>query len=182
MVRWIRLVYSEFDDFTQDAELLVTQQDDDGDLFNFVEGFAFVNSDIALIPHNRPSSVICFRTRGVLSLLILCSLLNHQILPLGTISLSLCILKTMKNDWLVAQRAVAENQESNPIPRRVLERLLETESSTKFKRLLERLPRQKQYVNKSWCCYFWLVFVTNIPSPENTTGKAKAEIRFFSYY
>ncbi|KAM1113760.1 hypothetical protein ACFX1Q_046451 [Malus domestica] len=58
----------------------------------------------------------------------------------GTISLSLCILKTAKNDWLVAQRAVAENQESNSMPGHVLERLLETESSNKFKRLLEWLP------------------------------------------
>ncbi|CAN6715645.1 unnamed protein product [Malus baccata var. baccata] len=52
----------------------------------------------------------------------------------------LLILKTVKDDWLVAQRAVAENEESNSMPERVLERLLETESSTKFKRLLERLP------------------------------------------
>ncbi|KAF3446107.1 hypothetical protein FNV43_RR11286 [Rhamnella rubrinervis] len=43
MVRWIRLVYSEFEDFTRDAEFLVTQKD--GDSFDYVEGFAFVNSD-----------------------------------------------------------------------------------------------------------------------------------------
>ena len=45
MVRWIRLVYTEFDDFTRDAELLVTRQDDGGDSFDYVEGFAFVNSN-----------------------------------------------------------------------------------------------------------------------------------------
>ncbi|PQP99267.1 cytokinin dehydrogenase 7 isoform X1 [Prunus yedoensis var. nudiflora] len=44
MVRWIRLVYTEFEDFTRDAELLVTRQDED-DSFDYVEGFAFVNSD-----------------------------------------------------------------------------------------------------------------------------------------
>ncbi|KAM0968060.1 hypothetical protein ACFX13_016790 [Malus domestica] len=45
MVRWIRLVYTEFDDFTREAELLVTRQDHGGDSFDYVEGFAFVNSD-----------------------------------------------------------------------------------------------------------------------------------------
>ncbi|KAM1038115.1 hypothetical protein ACFX13_033575 [Malus domestica] len=54
----------------------------------------------------------------------------------------LLILNTVKDDWSGAQRAVAENQESNSMPKRVLERerLSETESSTMFKRLLERLP------------------------------------------
>ncbi|KAH0646621.1 hypothetical protein KY284_034505 [Solanum tuberosum] len=41
MVRWIRVVYSEFEDFTHDAELLITSQE----TFNYVEGFVFVNSD-----------------------------------------------------------------------------------------------------------------------------------------
>lgn len=43
MVRWIRLVYSEFSDFTTDAEFLVSGGT--GDSFDYVEGFAFVNSD-----------------------------------------------------------------------------------------------------------------------------------------
>lgn len=38
-------MYTEFDDFTRDAELLVTRQDDGGDSFDYVEGFAFINSD-----------------------------------------------------------------------------------------------------------------------------------------
>ena len=42
-MRWIRLVYSEFDDFTRDAEFLVSQPQ--GDSFDYVEGFVFVNSD-----------------------------------------------------------------------------------------------------------------------------------------
>ncbi|KAJ7958404.1 Cytokinin dehydrogenase [Quillaja saponaria] len=42
-VRWIRLVYAEFEDFTRDAELLVTRQE--GDSFDYVEGFVFVNSN-----------------------------------------------------------------------------------------------------------------------------------------
>ncbi|VFQ60772.1 unnamed protein product [Cuscuta campestris] len=41
MVRWIRVVYSEFDEFTRDAESLVTR----GSSFDYVEGFVFVNSD-----------------------------------------------------------------------------------------------------------------------------------------
>ncbi|XP_060208580.1 cytokinin dehydrogenase 7 isoform X2 [Lycium barbarum] len=41
MVRWIRVVYREFDEFTHDAELLVMSQES----FNYVEGFVFVNSD-----------------------------------------------------------------------------------------------------------------------------------------
>lgn len=41
MVRWIRVVYSEFDEFTRDAELLITSQES----FDYVEGFVFVNSD-----------------------------------------------------------------------------------------------------------------------------------------
>ncbi|KAH6826301.1 cytokinin oxidase 7 [Perilla frutescens var. hirtella] len=43
MVRWIRVVYTEFSDFTRDAESLVTRAD--GDSFDYVEGFVFVNSD-----------------------------------------------------------------------------------------------------------------------------------------
>lgn len=40
-MRWIRVVYSEFDEFTHDAELLIMSQE----LFNYVEGFVFLNSD-----------------------------------------------------------------------------------------------------------------------------------------
>ncbi|XP_040996781.1 cytokinin dehydrogenase 7 [Juglans microcarpa x Juglans regia] len=43
MVRWIRVVYTEFEDFTRDAEFLVTRRE--GDSFDYVEGFVFVNSD-----------------------------------------------------------------------------------------------------------------------------------------
>ncbi|GMY29062.1 cytokinin dehydrogenase 7 [Fagus crenata] len=43
MVRWIRVVYTEFEEFTRDAEFLVTRQE--GDSFDYVEGFVFVNSD-----------------------------------------------------------------------------------------------------------------------------------------
>ncbi|KAL2317946.1 hypothetical protein Fmac_031822 [Flemingia macrophylla] len=43
MVRWIRVVYSEFEDFTRDAEWLVTLQEPG--CFDYVEGFVFVNSD-----------------------------------------------------------------------------------------------------------------------------------------
>ncbi|KAL8501871.1 hypothetical protein ACS0TY_021110 [Phlomoides rotata] len=43
MVRWIRVVYSEFSVFTRGAELLVSRAD--GDSFDYVEGFVFVNSD-----------------------------------------------------------------------------------------------------------------------------------------
>lgn len=42
-MRWIRLVYSEFDEFTRDAEFLVSQPE--GDSFDYVEGYVFVNSD-----------------------------------------------------------------------------------------------------------------------------------------
>uniref|UniRef100_A0A166J2J9 cytokinin dehydrogenase n=1 Tax=Daucus carota subsp. sativus TaxID=79200 RepID=A0A166J2J9_DAUCS len=44
MVKWIRLVYSEFSEFTQDAEFLVSLPDG-GDSFDYVEGFAFCNTD-----------------------------------------------------------------------------------------------------------------------------------------
>ncbi|OIW21892.1 hypothetical protein TanjilG_13839 [Lupinus angustifolius] len=43
MVRWIRVVYSEFEEFTRDAEWLVKRREGDG--FDYVEGFVFVNSD-----------------------------------------------------------------------------------------------------------------------------------------
>ncbi|CAL0322681.1 unnamed protein product [Lupinus luteus] len=43
MVRWIRVVYSEFEDYIRDAEWLVTLGEGDG--FDYVEGFVFVNSD-----------------------------------------------------------------------------------------------------------------------------------------
>ncbi|KDP34032.1 hypothetical protein JCGZ_07603 [Jatropha curcas] len=43
MVRWIRVVYSEFEEFTRDAEWLVTRPE--GESFDYVEGFVFVNSD-----------------------------------------------------------------------------------------------------------------------------------------
>lgn len=37
------MVYTEFSDFTRDSELLVSRSD--GDSFDYVEGFVFVNSD-----------------------------------------------------------------------------------------------------------------------------------------
>nr|GMD87376.1 cytokinin dehydrogenase 7-like [Ipomoea batatas] len=40
-VRWIRVVYNSFEDFTQDAKSLVTRDES----FDYVEGFVFVNSD-----------------------------------------------------------------------------------------------------------------------------------------
>ncbi|KAL5127232.1 Cytokinin dehydrogenase 7 [Glycine soja] len=43
MVRWIRVLYSEFAHFTRDAEWLVTLPEGDG--FDYVEGFVLVNSD-----------------------------------------------------------------------------------------------------------------------------------------
>ncbi|EXB74888.1 Cytokinin dehydrogenase 7 [Morus notabilis] len=43
MVRWIRVVYAEFEDFTRDAEFLVTQPE--GKSFDYVEGFVFSNND-----------------------------------------------------------------------------------------------------------------------------------------
>ncbi|KAJ4959186.1 hypothetical protein NE237_026297 [Protea cynaroides] len=44
MIRWIRVVYTEFEEFAKDAERLVSQ-DLEGESFDYVEGFAFVNSD-----------------------------------------------------------------------------------------------------------------------------------------
>ncbi|XP_010324957.1 cytokinin oxidase/dehydrogenase-like isoform X2 [Solanum lycopersicum] len=41
MVRWVRVVYSEFHEFSSDAELLITNPES----FDYVEGFVFVNSD-----------------------------------------------------------------------------------------------------------------------------------------
>ncbi|KAL6955586.1 Cytokinin dehydrogenase 7 [Sarracenia purpurea var. burkii] len=43
MVKWIRVVYAEFGEFSGDAEYLVTRPE--GETFDYVEGFAFVNSD-----------------------------------------------------------------------------------------------------------------------------------------
>ncbi|KAL3500853.1 hypothetical protein ACH5RR_039946 [Cinchona calisaya] len=43
MVRWIRVVYGDFSEFTRDAEFLVTREE--GESFDYVEGFVFVNSD-----------------------------------------------------------------------------------------------------------------------------------------
>ena len=42
-VRWTRVVYASFADYTADAEWLVTRDPDAA--FDYVEGFAFVNSD-----------------------------------------------------------------------------------------------------------------------------------------
>ncbi|GAB2222985.1 hypothetical protein Droror1_Dr00017118 [Drosera rotundifolia] len=44
MVRWIRLVYGTFDEFTRDAEFLVTRPENSPS-FDYVEGYVFVNSD-----------------------------------------------------------------------------------------------------------------------------------------
>lgn len=41
-VKWIRVVYSRFEDYSRDAEWLVTRSDPDA--CDYVEGFAFVNS------------------------------------------------------------------------------------------------------------------------------------------
>ncbi|KAK4490918.1 hypothetical protein RD792_001637 [Penstemon davidsonii] len=43
MVRWIRVVYSEFSEFTRDTEWLITRREVES--FDYVEGFVFVNSD-----------------------------------------------------------------------------------------------------------------------------------------
>ncbi|XP_022977004.1 cytokinin dehydrogenase 7 [Cucurbita maxima] len=43
MVRWIRLVYDEFERFAGDAESLVRRSE--GDSFDYVEGFVFSNND-----------------------------------------------------------------------------------------------------------------------------------------
>ncbi|KAF8401076.1 hypothetical protein HHK36_014379 [Tetracentron sinense] len=43
MVRWIRVVYGEFEEYARDAEFLVSLPE--GESFDFVEGFAFVNSN-----------------------------------------------------------------------------------------------------------------------------------------
>lgn len=40
-MRWVRVVYSEFHEFSSDAELLITNPES----FDYVEGFVFVNSD-----------------------------------------------------------------------------------------------------------------------------------------
>ena len=42
-VKWIRVVYGRFEDYKLDAESLVTQPETDA--FDYIEGFAFVNSD-----------------------------------------------------------------------------------------------------------------------------------------
>ncbi|TKY74861.1 Cytokinin dehydrogenase 7 [Spatholobus suberectus] len=41
MVRWIRVIYSEFEDYAGDAEMLVEEEE----CFDYVEGFVLVNSD-----------------------------------------------------------------------------------------------------------------------------------------
>lgn len=43
-MKWLRLVYSDFDDFTKDAEFLVSQSEI-GESFDYVEGFVFTNND-----------------------------------------------------------------------------------------------------------------------------------------
>ncbi|XP_008786614.2 cytokinin dehydrogenase 11-like [Phoenix dactylifera] len=42
LVKWIRVVYNRFEDYSRDAEWLVTRPEPDG--CDYVEGFAFVNS------------------------------------------------------------------------------------------------------------------------------------------
>ncbi|WCJ29336.1 Cytokinin dehydrogenase 7 [Euphorbia peplus] len=43
MVRWIRMVYIEFEDFSRDAEWLVSRKN--GMSFDYVEGFVFINNN-----------------------------------------------------------------------------------------------------------------------------------------
>lgn len=58
-VRWIRVVYADFEAFSEDAELLVSRRITES--FDYVEGFAFVNSDdpvngwdsVGLVPGQR---------------------------------------------------------------------------------------------------------------------------------
>lgn len=42
-MRWIRLVYDEFERFAHDAESLIRRPE--GDSFDYVEGFVFSNND-----------------------------------------------------------------------------------------------------------------------------------------
>ncbi|OVA13379.1 FAD linked oxidase [Macleaya cordata] len=55
MVRWIRMVYTEFDEFASDAEFLVTRAECDS--FDYVEGFVFVNNDDPV--NGWPSVPLC---------------------------------------------------------------------------------------------------------------------------
>lgn len=82
---------------------------------------------------------------AVISVFIRFSLLSHHMEVVGEAKGTegrLLILKSYKDDWAAAQQAVTENQASNSMPQRVLERerLSESEPSTMFKRLLERSP------------------------------------------
>ncbi|ONI03610.1 hypothetical protein PRUPE_6G268900 [Prunus persica] len=82
---------------------------------------------------------------AVISVFIRFSLLSHHMEVVGEAKRTggrLLILKSYKDDWAAAQQAVTENQASNSMPQRVLERerLSESEPSTMFKRLLERSP------------------------------------------
>lgn len=43
MVKWMRVVYARFEEYSADAESLVTRAGSDA--FDYIEGFAFVNSD-----------------------------------------------------------------------------------------------------------------------------------------
>lgn len=45
MVRWIRLVYNDFNDYKVDIESLVARPGQGFDSFDYVEGFAFLNND-----------------------------------------------------------------------------------------------------------------------------------------
>ncbi|KAK2989444.1 hypothetical protein RJ640_018762 [Escallonia rubra] len=45
MVRWMRVVYADFEEFTRDAESLLSLPEGEGSSFDYVEGFAFANSD-----------------------------------------------------------------------------------------------------------------------------------------
>lgn len=66
----MRLVYAEFDAFSRDAEFLVTRPE--GDSFDYVEGFVFVNSSdpvngwpsVPLTPEQRFNSGRVPRTAG----------------------------------------------------------------------------------------------------------------------
>ncbi|KAM7276446.1 hypothetical protein ACFE04_018312 [Oxalis oulophora] len=71
MVRWIKVVYASFEDYTRDVELLVSVKHTD-DSFDYVEGFVFVNSDdpvngwptVPFLPDQRFDATKIPRTAG----------------------------------------------------------------------------------------------------------------------
>ncbi|WVZ92584.1 hypothetical protein U9M48_038635 [Paspalum notatum var. saurae] len=144
-VRWTRVVYARFADYAADAEWLVTRPPDDGvAAFDYVEGFAFVNSDDPV--NGWPSVPIPGGAR-----------FDPSLLPPGAGPVLYCLEVALHQYAAVAHRPDDDDQAAGARVRRMMARLkyvrgLEFSADVGYVDFLSRVNRVEEEArrNGSW--------------------------------